>query len=251
MSALTLGPRRCDSCWKGTNDRPTSPRLSFRPSDGNGHENPARPAVRGQREVQNECGCAYEYQTRSGTGETHQALQVQTRVRKMKPRDTQSLRNHRGLYFVVQEFVGIDRTNNSLWKCLCDCGATFIVRRNAISTGTQKSCGCRKVELSAPKPRHGHTSHTKQSVEYRAFYAARDRCNNPHNVSYRYYGARGIRFLFDSFEEFHQHLGPRPHPGMSVDRINTNGHYEVGNVRWATAHEQRMNQRRTSPAYAA
>jgi hypothetical protein len=44
------------------------------------------------------------------------------------------------------------------------------------------------------------------------------------------------------FEGFFQHVGLRP-PGMSLDRKDPFGHYEPGNVRWATATEQRVNQR--------
>lgn len=46
------------------------------------------------------------------------------------------------------------------------------------------------------------------------------------------------------FAAFIRDIGPRPSPEHSVDRIDTNGHYEPGNVRWATAAEQRRNTRR-------
>src|SRR6266404_9109313 len=41
-----------------------------------------------------------------------------------------------------------------------------------------------------------------QSPERRAYQNAKDRCENPESQSYKHYGARGIRFLFQSFEEF-------------------------------------------------
>jgi hypothetical protein len=79
--------------------------------------------------------------------------------------------------------------------------------------------------------------------EYQAYHSAKNRCNNPRNPGYKYYGGRGIRFLFTSFEQFFAELGPRP-PGLSLDRIDNDGNYEPGNARWAARSEQRRNQRR-------
>lgn len=43
--------------------------------------------------------------------------------------------------------------------------------------------------------------------------------------------------------DFYEHLGPKPTPQHSIDRINNNGDYEPGNVRWATDTEQKRNTR--------
>jgi len=42
------------------------------------------------------------------------------------------------------------------------------------------------------------------------------------------------KFKFSSFEEFLAEVGKKPGSGYSIDRINNDGHYEPGNVRWAT-----------------
>lgn len=83
------------------------------------------------------------------------------------------------------------------------------------------------------------------SAEYRAFYAARSRCENPNFRQYADYGGRGIKFLFDCFEEFFDEVGPRPSPDHSLDRIDTDGHYEKGNLRWASRKVQAKNRRST------
>ena len=72
-----------------------------------------------------------------------------------------------------------------------------------------------------------------------------NRCLNPANKDYRRYGGRGIRVCdrwlgADGFWNFVSDVGPRP-PGLSLDRINNDGNYEPGNVRWATQAQQVAN----------
>jgi hypothetical protein len=85
------------------------------------------------------------------------------------------------------------------------------------------------------------THHMANTKEYRAYYSARSRCLQPNIKSYPFYGGRGIKFRFKSFEEFFDDIGFAPTPEHTLDRINTNGHYEPGNVRWATLQEQNEN----------
>jgi hypothetical protein len=75
--------------------------------------------------------------------------------------------------------------------------------------------------------------------EYISYRNAKARCRDLHNP---YHGGRGIKFLFVSFEQFYAELGPRPE-GKTLDRINNDGNYEPGNVRWATKSEQAKNRR--------
>lgn len=83
----------------------------------------------------------------------------------------------------------------------------------------------------------------KHSPEYQAYVNAKRRCTNPKSEDWKLYGGRGIKFLFNSFQQFFAELGMRPE-GKTLDRINTNGHYIPGNVRWATWEQQRENQRK-------
>lgn len=82
-----------------------------------------------------------------------------------------------------------------------------------------------------------------KTPEYRAYIDAKRRCNNPNSCRYYTHGGRGIKFLFKSFDEFFAAVGPRPE-GLTLDRIDNDGHYEAGNLRWATPSQQVSNRRR-------
>ncbi|HXI41511.1 MAG TPA: hypothetical protein VNH83_16125, partial [Bryobacteraceae bacterium] len=73
------------------------------------------------------------------------------------------------------------------------------------------------------------------------------RCENQNNRAYVDYGGRGITVCPEwrsSFQAFYEHIGPRPAPDLSVDRIDNDRGYEPGNVRWATRTEQANNKRK-------
>lgn len=133
----------------------------------------------------------------------------------------------------------------AIWLCRCECGNEKQVARNNLVNGRIKSCKCLMRERTGERSTtHGHKKGRKVTREYVAFQAAKDRCSNAANQAYRNYGGRGIEFRFGSFEEFLAYLGPKPSPKHSLDRYpNVNGHYEPGNVRWATATEQQNNKR--------
>lgn len=127
------------------------------------------------------------------------------------------------------------------WHCVCDCGKTSIVATSDLKSGHTKSCGCLNDEVRKTKPiKHGF-NRTPTHVSWLAMLA---RCSNSNLKSYKNYGGRGITVCarWSSFENFLADIGERPH-GRSIDRIDVNGNYEPGNCRWATASEQRRNQR--------
>ena len=69
------------------------------------------------------------------------------------------------------------------------------------------------------------------------------RCYDPRQVSYPYYGAKGItvcREWRNSFHTFRRDMSPRPE-GTSLDRIDPTQGYSKANCRWATITEQNNN----------
>jgi len=78
----------------------------------------------------------------------------------------------------------------------------------------------------------------------------RQRCRNPRNPRFKDWGGRGIWFhpLWNDFPTFLAMVGLPPGGDFSkysLDRIDNDGPYAPGNVRWSTAAQQRHNQYRT------
>lgn len=75
------------------------------------------------------------------------------------------------------------------------------------------------------------------------------RCHNPNDSAYKYYGERGIK-VCDSWRKsvktFISDIGLPPTSRHSLDRINNDGNYEPGNVRWVLQDVQSHNQRTTN-----
>jgi hypothetical protein len=151
---------------------------------------------------------------------------------------------HFGRLTVVRR-DGQDNGGQAVWLCKCDCGNEKSIRGYDLRSGAVKSCGCLLRESKAPTTFiHGHLRDGKQSREYRSWMAMMRRCFNPNFVHYSRYGGLGITVCerWRDFRNFLADMGQRPE-GKSLDRINSDGNYEPGNCRWATALEQRHNRR--------
>ena len=149
-------------------------------------------------------------------------------------------------HLVAVKHVGVNNAHQAMWECKCDCGATVIKSVVSLNNGAKQ---CNRKCPQGVHVKHGATTSTNKSKEYKAWQDMKSRCHNPNSCNYKNYGGRGITVCQewrDSFEAFLSHIGYAPEGNrMSIDRINNDGNYEPGNVRWATPYQQVMNRRIT------
>ena len=147
--------------------------------------------------------------------------------------------NRYGRLRVVSSSGEKDAQNNLLWDCVCDCGNQVNqVSGTRLRRGGVKSCGCLRAEtIRGMATVHGMESHPAN----RSYKAAKRRCLNVNMKSYPRYGGRGIEFRLPPFPDFWVVMGDSWFDGATIDRKDNDGHYELGNVRWATYKQQMQN----------
>lgn len=139
----------------------------------------------------------------------------------------------------------VSSSGQAMFLCRCDCGVEKVIRGASLKFGNTKSCGCFNRETIRKR---NITHGMSRTPEWNSFRGAMERCTNRKHKDYMLYGGRGIQFKFSSFEQFYSEVGLKPSSKHSLDRINTNGNYEPGNVHWATPKEQANNTRRRDSA---
>lgn len=128
------------------------------------------------------------------------------------------------------------KTNRHQLKCQCQaCGQTELVLLSMLFAPQWAGC----TSCAAPQ------------WLVRRCKAQQARCTNPLHASYQNYGARGIQFNFQNprvaAQWVKENLGLPEKISINIhlDRINNNGHYEAGNLRWSTRQENNSHTRRS------
>ncbi len=127
------------------------------------------------------------------------------------------------------------------WKCRCACGKIRLCSGGNLRGGLSLQCKvCSNRAKAAKATRHG-MSNTRL---YYAWFGMIQRCENPANKSYAYYGRRGITVCerWHRFEDFYADMGDRP-PGYTLDRKDNDGPYCKENCRWVSRKTQMRNTR--------
>ena len=108
---------------------------------------------------------------------------------------------------VAIEYAGkitseISPTTISLWKCKCDCGNQITVRYPALISGNTRSCGClldesRKINNVNKRRSVSHDFVFEGNLDNHPlrliWKSMLTRCYNPNSISYKNYGARGVK----------------------------------------------------------
>jgi hypothetical protein len=135
-------------------------------------------------------------------------------------------------------------------SCRCDCGKEIRCRVDSLRIGKKLQCGDHARVITDEMRRclglRTRTHGCSGTTEYNSWISMKMRCFNPKDGRYDSYGGRGITIApewIEDFESFLAFMGHKPSPAHSLDRIDNDGNYEPGNVRWATRIEQSRNRR--------
>jgi hypothetical protein len=155
-------------------------------------------------------------------------------------REAELLQMQSGTLRIIPASIGRGRSNELVDATCSACGRTFTLFVYNIRTGRTSSCRCqRNRKYNDPRAE-------RLGERYDAMMA---RCHNPSYKWYPAYGGRGIEVKFESPEHFIrwmlEHL---PHPdykSVQIDRINNDGNYEPGNLRFVTAKQNLRNKQQS------
>lgn len=162
------------------------------------------------------------------------------------------LGNH-GVIFVKEVASKEQKNGKETRRALfqCHCGKEFITNINQVIRGGTKSCGCKTTEyIRMAVTKHGLYQHPL----YKIWMEIKERVLNNKNKGYKNYGGRGITMFppwINDFPLFLDYVSALPcflEKKYTLDRINNDGNYEPGNLRWTTRHIQSVNKRPRKPS---
>ena len=147
----------------------------------------------------------------------------------------------------VLKYSHKNKRNSAMYICQCECGEIKIIEGTTLTNNRSNSCGCKKNY----NIKHGMSNkNNKNEIErklYRKWEAIKQRCYNSKNISYKNYGALGVKVCKDWLDDFYNFykwsIKSGYEVGLTIDRIDSNGDYEPDNCRFLTHSEQQNNKK--------
>lgn len=144
--------------------------------------------------------------------------------------------------WTVIEYKGLSKNKEKTYLCQCECGRTSIISSTTLRKGKSKQC----ISCANKK----ENPYARERL-YLTWQGMKQRCLNPKQDSYKYYGGRGISICKEwmdylAFKDWALKSGydpDAPRGECTIDRIDYNGNYEPSNCRWVSMKEQRINKR--------
>ena len=142
----------------------------------------------------------------------------------------------------VLRVAGKNKFGHPLFECRCDCGTVVLRESTRVKNGASKSCGCYQIEITS---QNNSTHRLSKTRLYHIWGCMIQRCNNPKNSSYKFYGPKHVsvcpEWRNDFMEFYNWAISNGYREDLTIDRIDGNKDYCPDNCRWVDAYVQSNN----------
>lgn len=144
---------------------------------------------------------------------------------------------------VFTKLTVVEQISKAKWICNCECGNSLTTYASKLLVGGIKSCGCLMKEVLVKR----NTTHGLSTMpEYKVWKGMKKRCFNQNDKRFNTYAGRGISVhpdFVESYEKWLAEVGERPQDGQrwSIGRIDNDGWYTYGNMKWELDFQQAQN----------
>ena len=149
----------------------------------------------------------------------------------------------------INKRLGTSKNGYYVYNCTClKCGQELILNTRMLTDKNYHLCHCDynynyKYGVNIMEP--------NVNLIFSVWHSMRDRCNNPNNKDYKYYGGKGIKVCdewddpnngFQRFYKWSLNNEWEPNKGVSIDRIDCDKNYSPNNCRFVNHKIQCNNQ---------